>query len=146
VATVLRYEMLFCGSIKAVVLSVPEPVDQIPMGPVPVAAVEPACGLVRLGSASPVTAGVDAAAGALAVAGALAAAGELVAEGDTAPFAAVDGLEPPPPPPQAARTSAASSDDINVRLYFISVVLFRRDRHVRSFVSRRSPGCSRFFP
>lgn len=76
---VLRYEMSFCGSIKAVVLSRPEPVDQMPSAPVPAAAVDPACGLVRLGKASPVTVGVDAAAGALADVAALADVGALAA-------------------------------------------------------------------
>jgi len=42
---------------------------QIPSKPLPVAAVEPAWGALRLGSASPVTAGADAAAGALAAGG-----------------------------------------------------------------------------
>ncbi|MBB4512092.1 hypothetical protein [Paraburkholderia fungorum] len=37
---------------------------QMPSEPLPVAAVEPACGALRLGSASPVKAGADAGAGA----------------------------------------------------------------------------------
>jgi hypothetical protein len=134
--------MLFCGSMKAVVLSAPEAVDQIPSGPEPVAAVDPVCGLVRLGNASPVTVGVEAASGELAVEGALAAAGEeALLEVDV-----VDGLEPPPPPPQAVRTSAASSDDINVALFFISVVLFRRARSLKSVISCHQLDCFRFFP
>jgi hypothetical protein len=117
----------------------------MPIGPEPVSAVDPVCGLVRLGSASPAMMGVDAAVGALAAEGVLAADGALDAEGD-ALFDAVDGLEPPPPPPQAVRTSAASSDDINVWLYFISVVLFRRERHVDPATGADCLDCSRFFP
>ena len=44
-----------------------EEVVQMPSKPLPVAAVEPACGDVRLGSDSPATTGADDGAGALAL-------------------------------------------------------------------------------
>ncbi len=101
---------------------------QIPSTPLPAAAVEPACGLVRLGSCSPLRAGAEACAGALAAAGVLAAgvlaagalaAGALAADGDEALLdeGVADELEsPPPPPPHATRTSEASRDNVNVAL------------------------------
>src|SRR5579859_4800824 len=84
---------------------------QMPSEPLPVAAVEPACGAVRLGSASPVKAGADAAAGALAVAGVLAdwAVGVL--------------LPPPPPPPHAASTSEPNIETSRVDFVFIFILL-----------------------
>jgi hypothetical protein len=124
----LTYETLFCGSMRAIVLSTLDESDQIPATPLPVAAVEPVCGLLRLGGVSPrtVAVGVDV------------AAGELAVEGDEALLAeaaVVDGLEPPPPPPQAARTSDATRDDTNVDLFFISIVLFGRARSLKSAIS-----------
>jgi hypothetical protein len=125
VRTVLRYEMLFCASMKAVVLSPLTFAVQIPCRPLPVAAVEPACGLVRLGSVSPLTVGVDAADGALA------------AEGDEALVAAGVVDEPePPPPPQAVRTSDATRDNANSGLFFISVCFIQASAgsHVRNLM------------
>jgi len=132
VAMVLRYEMSFCGSIKAVVLFRDDDADQIPVRPLPVAAVEPGCGLLRLGRDSPLTAGVEAGVGALAAAGALAVVGEeaLLDEG-------VAELEPPPPPPQAVRTSDASRDNANVALFFISVCFIWTSAAVKSASSCR---------
>jgi len=64
--------MLFDGSIRAVTRDVDDCCVQIPSKPLPVAAVEPACGALRLGSASPVTAGIDAPPGADAATASLA--------------------------------------------------------------------------
>lgn len=58
--------MLFAGSTMAVVRE-DEEVVQMPSKPLPVAAVEPACGDVRLGRDSPATTGADEGAGALAL-------------------------------------------------------------------------------
>ena len=84
----------------------------MPSGPEPVAAVDPACGLARLGNASPVTAGEDADTGAEADVGELAAVGNDVelpvdddaAAGEDAPLAGVAvsvAALPLPLPPQA---------------------------------------------
>ena len=108
--------MLFDGSIRAVRRDVDDCCVQIPSKPFPVAAVEPACGALRLGSASPVTAGVDAAAGADAVTGAL-------AEEAGAATCASDVL-PPPPPPHAASANEPNKEMIKGNLVFMCIIFF----------------------
>jgi hypothetical protein len=100
------------------VIPTPDGVVQIPSRPLPVAAVEPAWGLVRLGSCSPLTAGVEAPVGELAV------CGELAVDGADALLDEVGAGSEPPPPPQAVRTSEANRDSVNVALIFMFIFLF----------------------
>ena len=114
--------MLFDGSIRAVTRDVDDCCVQIPSKPLPVAAVEPACGALRLGSASPVTAGIDAPPGADAATGADATAGALAEEAGAA-ACAFDVL-PPPPPPHAASANEPNMEMIKGNLVFMCIMFF----------------------
>jgi hypothetical protein len=106
--------MLFAGSTSAITRDVDDDCVQIPSKPLPVTAVEPACGAVRLGSASPVTAGVDAAAGADA------AAGVLADEAGAAAAACVSDV----PPPHAASANEPNMEMIKGNLVFMCIIFF----------------------
>ena len=108
--------MLFAGSTSAITRDVDDDCVQIPSKPLPVTAVEPACGAVRLGSASPVTADVDAAAGADA------AAGVLADEAGEAAAACVSDV--PPPPPHAASANEPNMEMIKGNLVFMCIIFF----------------------
>lgn len=83
------------GSMKAVLLVTTLRAVQIPSTPLPTAAVEPDCGLARLGSASPTTGVLDVGDdGVGAVAGAVALP------------VVPDEFEPPPPPHAASVNDA----------------------------------------
>lgn len=102
--------------------------DQIPTGPFAVAAVEPACGLVKLGNASPTVTGWEEATGALAgctAMGADAIAAELAgAAVPPAVDAAGELLAPddPSPPPHPAITSIDTTPATirQIEFFFIS--------------------------
>src|SRR5471030_487360 len=111
--------MLFDGSTRAVRRDVDDCCVQIPSKPLPVAAVEPVCGVLRLGSASPVTTGVDAAAGADAVTGALAE------EAGAAAWAS--DVLPPPPPPHAASANEPNMEMIKGNLVFMCIIFLMRN-------------------
>jgi len=116
--------MLFDGSIRAVRRDVDDCCVQIPSKPLPVAAVEPACGALRLGSASPVTAGADAGTGADATAGADAAAGALAEEAGAAAWASDVLPPPPPPPPHPASANEPNMEMIKGNLVFMCIIFF----------------------
>jgi len=117
--------MLFDGSIRAVRRDVDDCCVQIPSKPLPVAAVEPACGALKLGSASPVTAGADAGTGADATAGADAAAGALADEAGTAACASDVLPPPPPPPPHPASANEPNMEMIKGNLVFMCIIFFK---------------------
>jgi hypothetical protein len=84
----------------------------MPSKPLPVAAVEPDCGAVRLGSVSPETTGVDT--------GAEAGAGALALEAG----AAADDELSPPPPPHAASANEPNKEITKGSLSFIFIMVF----------------------
>ncbi|MFL9944639.1 hypothetical protein PQR68_01505 [Paraburkholderia agricolaris] len=90
---------------------------QMPSEPLPVAAVEPACGALRLGSASPVKTGAGVEAGVAAGVDAGTAAGVL------ADCAVGVLLSPPPPPPHAASINDPSIETSRSDFDFIFILL-----------------------
>ncbi|MGS0893238.1 hypothetical protein ACVBGC_11950 [Burkholderia stagnalis] len=115
--TRLSVSRLPCGSINAMVVfeSAPVDADQIPVGPLADAAVDPAWGVCRLGMASPTVTGCEEATGALAgwaTTGVDATAGALAElAGVDVPLSVGDGvpllaLEEPSPPPHPATMNA----------------------------------------
>ncbi|MDE1005701.1 MAG: hypothetical protein OSB38_08545 [Paraburkholderia fungorum] len=95
---------------------------QMPSEPLPLAAVEPACGALRLGSASPVRTG----AGAGVEAGVAAGVDAGTAAGVLADCALGVLLSPPPPPPHAASINdpsiETSRSDFDFDFIFILLV------------------------
>ena len=116
--------MLFDGSTMAVRRDVDDCCVQIPSKPLPVAAVEPVCGALRLGSASPVTTGVDAAAGADAATGALAE--------EAGAAACASDVPPPPPPPHAASANEPNMEMIKGNRVFMCIIFLNADSGFRN--------------
>lgn len=117
-------------SMNAVLLVTTPRAVQIPSTPLPTAAVEPDCGLDRLGSASPTTGVLDVGDVGDVVVGALAVAGAAALP------VVPDELEPPPPQAASANDAIKERERENFELIFIGY--FRRTQRFHAEPSCRS--------